>query len=430
MATFRFTAGPWNIHEGNETFGPGHRKSIPLEEKMKKYAEIGLAGMQFHDDDAVPDMNNMTEKQIIDYAKDVKAMLDKYGLFAEFVAPRLWFDKRTNDGGFTASRKEDREFAQWRARRSCDIAKALGTKKIQLWLAREGTLCAEGKNPVEMTLQLRDAFNDILTYRDDALILVEPKPNEPIDRSICGTAGHALAVGAYTVDPNRVGLCIESAHSILAGLDPANDMGFALALNKLWGVHLNDQNGCRYDQDKSFGVDNLRNAFNQVKVLYENNYGDRGNFECVGLDVKAMRTQPDEDCYRHLINSKKIFEKLLAKVKRFDYEFQAACVKEHGAALLPGALTDTMVLPLLRSGALRSCRLVVKDPSKVLLSADTLDKLAVREVALETEEAARTLCITVNPVSAYGWKFDKDDFLHRMREAVDVPVINVKEELA
>ena len=42
MATFRFTAGPWNIHEGNETFGPGHRKSIPLEEKMKKYAEIGL----------------------------------------------------------------------------------------------------------------------------------------------------------------------------------------------------------------------------------------------------------------------------------------------------------------------------------------------------------------------------------------------------
>ena len=83
MATFRFTAGPWNVHEGNETFGPGHRKSIPLEEKMKKYAEIGLAGMQFHDDDAVPDMNNMTEKQIIDYAKDVKAMLDKYGLFAE-----------------------------------------------------------------------------------------------------------------------------------------------------------------------------------------------------------------------------------------------------------------------------------------------------------------------------------------------------------
>ena len=106
------------------------------------------------------------------------------------------------------------------------------------------------------------------------------------------------------------------------------------------------------------------------------------------------------------------------------------CLKEQGEALVTGALTDSMVLPLLRSGVLRNCRLVVKDPSKVLLTADTLDKLASRQVALETEEAARTLCITVNPVSAYGWKFDKDDFLHRMREAVDVPVINVKEELA
>lgn len=97
---------------------------------------------------------------------------------------------------------------------------------------------------------------------------------------------------------------------------------------------------------------------------------------------------------------------------------------------MTGALTDTMVVPLLRSGVLRKCRLVVKDPSKVLLSADTLDKLAVREVALETEDAAKTLCVTVNPVSAYGWKFDKDEFLFRMKEAVDVPVINVKEELA
>ena len=106
------------------------------------------------------------------------------------------------------------------------------------------------------------------------------------------------------------------------------------------------------------------------------------------------------------------------------------CVREYGAALVTGALTDTMVVPLLRSGVLRKCRLVVKDPSKVLLSADTLDKLAVREVALETEDAAKTLCVTVNPVSAYGWKFDKDEFLFRMKEAVDVPVINVKEELA
>lgn len=105
------------------------------------------------------------------------------------------------------------------------------------------------------------------------------------------------------------------------------------------------------------------------------------------------------------------------------------CLKEQGEALVTGALTDSMVLPLLRAGVLRKNRLVVADPSKVLLSPDTLDKMQLREVRLETAEAARTLCITVNPVSAYGWKFDKDAFRARLQEAVDVPVINVKEEL-
>jgi hypothetical protein len=78
-------------------------------------------------------------------------------------------------------------------------------------------------------------------------------------------------------------------------------------------------------------------------------------------------------------------------------------MKEHGEALIPGALTDAAVVPLLKSGVMRNVRLVVRDPSKVLLSPDTLEKLAIRNVALETVEAAKVLCVTVNPVSAYGW---------------------------
>ena len=65
----------------------------------------------------------------------------------------------------------------------------------------------------------------------------------------------------------------------------------------------------------------------------------------------------------------------------------------------------------------------------MLLKPDTLDKLAARNIVLETEEAARILCVTVNPVSAYGWRFDKDAFMAAMTAAVDAPVINVKEEL-
>lgn len=103
-------------------------------------------------------------------------------------------------------------------------------------------------------------------------------------------------------------------------------------------------------------------------------------------------------------------------------------LQSQGEALITGALTDSAVVPLLKSGVMRNVRLVVKDPSKVLVTPDTLEKLAIRSVALETVEAAEVLCVTVNPVSAYGWKFDPDAFKAAMAAAVDVPVINVKED--
>ena len=319
MSRFRFSAGPWNVHTGADSYGPETRQPIDLETKFAKFAELGFSAVQFHDDDAVPNMNNMTEEEIKEYARGVKKLLDKYGLAAEFVAPRLWMDPHTKDGGFTSTRKEDREFALWRAYRSIDIANELGSDLIVLWLAREGTLCAESKSPVRATRQLVEAINKMLEYDPKIRVCIEPKPNEPIDRSICGTIGHVMAISAATIDPKRVGGNLESAHAVLAGLDPANEIGFALAFGKLFTVHLNDQNGIRYDQDKSFGVENLRQAFNQVKVLVENNYGSRGEY--VGLDVKAMRTTSDEDSYEHLKNSLAIFRALEDKVARYDYDY-------------------------------------------------------------------------------------------------------------
>ena len=319
MSRFRFSAGPWNVHTGADSYGPETRQPIDLETKFAKFAELGFSAVQFHDDDAVPNINNMTEEEIKEYARGVKKLLDKYGLAAEFVAPRLWMDPHTKDGGFTSTRKEDREFALWRAYRSIDIANELGSDLIVLWLAREGTLCAESKSPVRATRQLVEAINKMLEYDPKIRVCIEPKPNEPIDRSICGTIGHVMAISAATIDPKRVGGNLESAHAVLAGLDPANEIGFALAFGKLFTVHLNDQNGIRYDQDKSFGVENLRQAFNQVKVLVENNYGSRGEY--VGLDVKAMRTTSDEDGYEHLKNSLAIFRALEDKVARYDYEY-------------------------------------------------------------------------------------------------------------
>jgi xylose isomerase len=57
---FKFTFGPWNIHEGADPFGPSVRKSIEFSKKLGLYKKLGFDGVQFHDDDAVPDMNDLT----------------------------------------------------------------------------------------------------------------------------------------------------------------------------------------------------------------------------------------------------------------------------------------------------------------------------------------------------------------------------------
>ncbi len=323
---FKFTFGPWNIHEGGDPFGPSVRKSVKFSDKLTLYKKLGFDGVQFHDDDAVPDMNNLTPQQIINKTKDLKKLLDDHGLTAEFVAPRLWEDERTIDGGYTSNNKQFRQYAIDRSMRAIDIATCLETDLLVLWLAREGTYIREAKDSKIATGRILDAINHMLEYNSKIRVCIEPKPNEPMDHAYIPTTGHAIALSLLCTDPKRVGVNIESAHAILAGLDPSDEMGFALSFNKLWTVHLNDQNGLKFDQDKSFGSVDIRRAFNQVRILDKHNYGTNGEF--VGLDVKAMRTQKDDVATKHLTNSKEIFLRLLEISRSLNDDFIAKCTNE------------------------------------------------------------------------------------------------------
>ena len=313
---YRFSFGPWNIHEGADPFGPTVRDSVTFAKKLKMYKGLGFDGVQFHDDDAVPDMNKLSDDKIAAKAGEVKKMLDGEGLTAEFVAPRLWEDARTIDGGYTSNDKACREYAKKRTRQCIDIANALGTKLIVLWLAREGTYIREAKDSRVAVERIVEAINDMLAYDSEIKIAIEPKPNEPMDHCYIPTTGHAMALGLLCSDASRVGVNIESAHAILAGLDPSDEMGFALAYDRLFTVHLNDQNGLKFDQDKTFGSVDLRRAFNQVRILDKYDYGKKGEF--VGLDVKAMRSQKADAATRHLSNSRTIFLKLVDVVRGLD----------------------------------------------------------------------------------------------------------------
>jgi len=322
---YRFSFGPWNLSEGADPFGPPVRDRFAFAEKLAMAKQLGFDAMQFHDDDAVPELESLSPSQIVAQARAMKQQLSEHALVAEFVAPRLWEIPHTIDGAFTSNDPSERAHAVERAIKGVDIANEMNCHLMVLWLAREGTYVREAKSPATSTQYLVDAINKLLAYDKQLRIAIEPKPNEPMDHAYIPTVGHALALGYRTIDPSRMGVLIETAHQILAGLDPSDEMGFALSFNKLWSVHLNDQNGLKFDEDKSFGEVDLRRAFNQVRVLEENGYGRRGEF--VGLDVKAMRTQKKNVSMKHLANSKEVFLWLVEKVRTFDRRLQNELIK-------------------------------------------------------------------------------------------------------
>lgn len=308
---YRFTFGPWNISMGADPFGPTVRKDVAFAAKIREYKKLGFDGVQFHDDDVVP--ADLDPAATMKGVAKVRKMLEDEGLFCEFIAPRLWEHPKTIDGGYTSNSAAERRYAIDRSKRAVDIASAIGTRDIVLWLAREGTYIREAKDPIAAVGRIVEAIDALLEHDPNIRILGEMKPNEPMDQAYLPTPGHFMGLTYKTRDPARVGVLIESAHSILAGLDPSDDMAYVLWHKKLWSVHLNDQNGLKYDQDKVFGSVDLRRAFNQVWVL------ERGGFDgCIGLDVKAMRTTTQANQTRHLANSRAMFLRLLDIARKVD----------------------------------------------------------------------------------------------------------------
>lgn len=84
MSRFKFSVGPWNVHSGADAYGPATRDEISFEEKVKKFAELGFSAIQFHDDDAVPNMNALSHDEIKAEPRKVKTILNKNGMLLQF----------------------------------------------------------------------------------------------------------------------------------------------------------------------------------------------------------------------------------------------------------------------------------------------------------------------------------------------------------
>jgi xylose isomerase len=288
----RFAFGIWTVGwQGVDVFGSAVRPPMPADRAVRKLAEIGAHGVNFHDNDvfAFDASDGEREKAIAAFRR----ALDETGLVVTTATTNLFWHPMFRDGAFTANDRDVRRFALAKVMRNLDLAAELGARVYVCWGGRDGAESGAAKDVRAALGRLKEAFDVlcgyVLDHGYDLRFAIEPKPNEPRGDILLPTAGHALAFIGELEHPELVGINPEVGHEEMSGLNYAHAITQALWHGKLFHIDLNGQHGPRYDQDLRFGAGNARGAFWVVDALESGGYDGPVHF-----DFKPPRTEDDD----------------------------------------------------------------------------------------------------------------------------------------
>lgn len=291
----RFTFGLWTVgNQGRDPFGDPVRDAIDPNESVRKLAELGAYGVNFHDNDLVPFGASSSERDQI--VSTFKKTLSETGLKVPMATTNLFSHPVFKDGAFTSSDAKVRNFALQKTMRAMDLGAEFGAETYVFWGGREGAEVDGAKNPLEPLKWFREALNFLNAYQKEQgygfKFALEPKPNEPRGDIYLATTGHALAFIETLDDPSNVGVNPEFAHDTIAGLNFTHNIAQAIDAGKLFHIDLNGQKPGRFDQDLRFGAEDLKGNFYLVKLLEDNSYAGPKHF-----DAHALRTSDREDVW-------------------------------------------------------------------------------------------------------------------------------------
>jgi xylose isomerase len=288
----RFSFGIWTVGwQGVDVFGTAVRPPMPAERAVRKLAELGAYGVNFHDNDVFG--FDDTDEERADRIAAFRKALDETGLVVTTATTNLFSHPLFKEGGFTANDRDVRRFALAKVMRNLDLAAELGARVYVCWGGRDGAESGAAKDIRAALDRLKEAFDVLCSYVLDQgyelRFAIEPKPNEPRGDILLPTAGHALAFINELEHPELVGLNPEVGHEEMSGLNYAHAITQALWHGKLFHIDLNGQHGPRYDQDLRFGAGNARGAFWVVDALQAGGYDGPVHF-----DYKPPRTEDDD----------------------------------------------------------------------------------------------------------------------------------------
>ncbi len=311
----KFSFGLWTVgNRGRDPFGDFVRPPLDPAEAVRRLAELGAWGVNFHDNDLVPIDATATVRDRI--LAGFRAALDETGVVVPMATTNLFTDPVFKDGAFTSHDSRVRAYAVQKTMRAIDLGVELGARTFVFWGGREGAEADAAKDPVEAIKRFREAIDFLCGYvrdqRYDIRFALEAKPNEPRGDIYFPTTASYLALIPTLADPEMVGVNPEFAHEQMAGLNFFHAVAQAIEAGKLFHIDLNDQKPGRFDQDLRFGSESIKPLFFLVKLLEESGYDGPRHF-----DAHAYRTEDAEGVWDFAAGCMRTYLLLKAKALQF-----------------------------------------------------------------------------------------------------------------
>jgi xylose isomerase len=317
----KFTFGLWTTsNPGRDPFGEPTRDFLDPIENIRRMAEVGAYGYNFHDNDLIPFTATPKERDTI--VKNAKKVMKDTGIVCAMATTNLFSLPVFKDGAFTSNDAQVRSFAIQKTMNAIDLGVEMGAKIYVFWGGREGSEVDAGKCAMEAIKRNREAMNFLCEYvkdqKYDLKFALEAKPNEPRGDIYNATTGNMLAFINTLDHAEMVGVNPEYAHETMAGLNFVHHVAQAIECGKLFHIDLNCQKMGRFDQDLRFGSEDLKGNFNLVRLLENSEYSGPKHF-----DAHAYRTEDMEGVWDFARGCMRTYLILKEKVAQFNKDKEA-----------------------------------------------------------------------------------------------------------
>ena len=311
----KFTFGLWTVgNRGRDPFGEPTRPALDPVTSVKRLADLGAYGVNFHDNDLVPiDASPADRDRIV---RDFKRALESTGMKVPMATTNLFTDPAFKDGAFTSNDADVRAYAIQKTMHAMDLGVELGAETYVFWGGREGAEVDAAKDPVKAIQRFREALNFLCEYALDKKyklrFALEAKPNEPRGDIYFPSTAAYLGFIPTLAHPDMVGVNPEVAHEHMAGLNFFHAVAQAIEAGKLFHIDLNDQKPGRYDQDLRFASESIKPLFFLVKLLEESGYAGPRHF-----DAHAYRSENADGVWDFAAGCMRTYLILKEKARQF-----------------------------------------------------------------------------------------------------------------